>query len=68
MTNQNQLELGLAGANSETRPVSKGEPSVRANWWFSQMKQLAEHAVEWEPAPRFRLEPAGFGFLGSNRR
>jgi hypothetical protein len=57
MTNQNQLELGLAaGANRCPRVMQRHQRGNRANWWFSQMRQVVDQAFEWEPAPRFNPE------------
>jgi hypothetical protein len=56
MTNQKQLELSLAGANRNTRCPKTEKRLSRANWWFSQMRQVADRAFEWEPAPRFQPE------------
>ena len=56
MINQNQLELGLAGANHCPRVAPRTRPTNRANWWFDQMRQVADRAFDWEPAPRFKPE------------
>jgi hypothetical protein len=55
MTNQKQLELSLA-ANRCPRVTQRRQSTNRANWWFNQMRQVADRAFEWEPAPRFRTE------------
>ncbi|MDB6121114.1 MAG: hypothetical protein JWQ71_107 [Pedosphaera sp.] len=55
MTNK-QLELGLAGSNQCPRTVQRQRQANRATWWFHQMHQLVDQAVEWEPAPRFQME------------
>ena len=56
MLNQNQLELGLAGANKCPRVAQRDRRLNRANWWFNQMRQVVDRAFEWEPAPRFESE------------
>lgn len=58
MTNQNQLELGLAGANRCPRAARRERRLNHANWWFDQMRQIVDRAFEMEPAPRFQLESA----------
>jgi hypothetical protein len=58
MTNQNQLELGLAGANRCLRVAQRERRLNRANWWFDQMRQVVDRAFDWKPAPRFQLEQA----------
>jgi hypothetical protein len=56
MINQNQMELGLAGANRCPRVIQREQRLNRANWWFNQMRHVVDQAFEWEPAPRFRPE------------
>ena len=56
MTNQNQLELGLAGANHDPRNMKLERRLNHANWWFNQMRQIVDQAFEMEPAPRFQME------------
>jgi hypothetical protein len=56
MTNQKQLELGLAGANRCPRAVKRERRLNRANWWFDHMRQVVDRALDWEPAPRFQPE------------
>jgi len=56
MTNTNQLELELAGANRCPRVVQRQTRANRASWWFGQMRQVVDRAFEWEPAPRFQPE------------
>ena len=56
MTTQDQLELGLAGANRCPRVMKREARANRANWWFGQMRQVVDRAFEWEPAPRFKPE------------
>ncbi len=57
MTNQQQLELGLAGVNrnnvNHATPLRKQQFN-RAAWWFDQMRQVVDRALDWEPAPRFQ--------------
>ena len=66
MTEQQQLELTLAGninTNSNARaPKKGGRKSIahRADWWFRQMRQVVDRALDWEPAPRFRPEQIWF--------
>ena len=56
MLNQKQLELGLAGANRCPRSVQRERRLNRANWWFTQMRQVVDRAFDWEPTPRFQPE------------
>ncbi len=56
MTNQEQMELELAAANRCQRVGSRDRRANRANWWFAQMRQVADRAFEWPAAPRFQAE------------
>jgi hypothetical protein len=56
MINQQQMELGLAGSNRCPRVVRRERRRHQANWWFDQMRQVVERAMDWEPAPRFQPE------------
>ena len=56
MINQQQMELGLATANQCPRVAQRERRLTRANWWFDQMRQVADRAFDWEPAPRFQPE------------
>ncbi len=51
-----QMELGFDGANRCPRVVQRERRLNRAHWWFDQMRQVVERAIDWEPAPRFRPE------------
>lgn len=50
------MELSLAGANRCPRIVQRERRLNRANWWFSQMRQVVDRALDWEPAPRFQSQ------------
>ena len=56
MTNQKQMELELAGANRCPRRAQRERRLNRANWWFSQMRQVVDRALDFEPAPRFQTQ------------
>jgi len=51
-----QMELGIEGANRCPRVVQRERRNNRALWWFDQMRQVVERAIDWEPAPRFQPE------------
>jgi hypothetical protein len=58
--NQQQMELSLAGANRCPR-LARHEPRRNhARWWFDQMRQVVERAIDWEPAPLPRPEQIWF--------
>jgi hypothetical protein len=64
MTNQ-QLELGYGNAN-QPAPLSHRRGRVaRAAWWFSQMRNAVQSAVDWQPAGEGR--PEQVWFPGSHR-
>lgn len=51
-----QLELGLNGA-AERAPARRRESRIaRAAWWFAQMRQIVDRAMDWQPAPPGRPE------------
>ena len=58
------MELGLAGANQCPRVARRERRLNQAHWWFDQMRQVVEQAMDWEPAPRF--QPEQLGLLGGN--
>jgi hypothetical protein len=66
MTNQKQMELGLAGANRCPRVVHRERRRHRAHWWFDHMRQVVERAMDWEPAPRFQPEQIWLPEAGKN--
>ncbi|MCX8092199.1 MAG: hypothetical protein N3I86_14900 [Verrucomicrobiae bacterium] len=54
--NTEQLELGL---NQESRPVTAGRREsriARAAWWFAQMRQIVDRAMDWQQTPPGRPE------------
>ena len=54
---KNQLEIPLnAAANCRPRPRPAAPRRVRAAWWFSQMHQVVDRAIDWSAAPRPRPE------------
>ena len=56
MTEQKQMELGLAGANRCPRVARRERRLNRANWWFDQMRQVVDQAMDWPAPPRFQPE------------
>jgi hypothetical protein len=52
MTTNEQLELGFnpdiqcRGAN----PARRGGRIARAGWWFMQMREIVERAMDWQSA------------------
>jgi hypothetical protein len=60
MINQQQMELSLAGT-PVCRSLARRQPRRNhARWWFDQMRQVVERAIDWEPAPPPRPEQIWF--------
>ena len=61
ITEQEQLELIQAGNQQPPiRTAAKAGKQNRAEWWFKQMRQVVDKALDWQPAPRFRPEQIWF--------
>jgi hypothetical protein len=58
---QKQMELGigkkLRACTSAQRPRRR---LSRANWWFQQMREVVDRAVDWRPDPPARPEQTYF--------
>jgi hypothetical protein len=61
MTTNNQMELVLAKSKACTsaRRTTQRRMS-RANWWFQQMREVVDKAVDWQPARPARPEQIYF--------
>ena len=57
---QNQMELGLDKARSCRSSQRPQRRLSRANWWFQQMREVVDRAVDWRSAPRARPEQIWF--------
>lgn len=55
MTNT-QLELGLSTKNRRSRHGRRRTRATRARWWFSQMRNAVEKAVDWQTEPAHHPE------------
>ena len=49
-----ELVLGKAKACNSVRRTQRR--MSRANWWFQQMREVVDKAVDWQPAPPARPE------------
>ena len=67
MTNatDNQLELGFSGIPPRANAVRREGRIVRAGWWFAQMRDIVERAMDWEAAGEPR--PEQIWIPGANR-
>ena len=57
---QKQMELGIGkaqGCGSAQRPQRR---MSRANWWFQQMREVVDRAVDWQPKPTAQAEQIYF--------
>ncbi len=50
MTNE-QLELGLGGTKLAVQGGRREGKIQRAAWWFAQMRQIVNSAMDWQPTP-----------------
>ncbi len=57
-----QMELGFEGAQRAMTPRRRETRATRAAWWFSQMRQIVSHAIDWDTAPEPRPEQSWLGF------
>ena len=67
MTNatDNQLELGFNGIQPRPTAARREGRIARASWWFSQMRDIVERAMDWETAGEPR--PEQIWIPGANR-
>lgn len=63
-----QLEFGLT-REEEARAARRDERRVkRARWWFGQMRQAVNRAIDWSAAPSARPEQVYFPLPSPARR
>jgi len=53
-TANRQLELGFH--QPRLRVIVRRKETVRAQWWFTQMRRAVDSAVAWRPEPAVRPE------------
>jgi len=61
-----QMELGIGNAKVCPSVVRREQRARRARWWFNQMRQIVEQAVDRRPAPEPRPEQTWF--TGAHRQ
>jgi hypothetical protein len=60
MKTNEQMELEMGKAQT-CRSVKRPQRRLsRANWWFQQMREVVDRAVDWQPAPPARPEQIYF--------
>jgi hypothetical protein len=48
------MELGFERKN-ECRSAGRRQRRLnRASWWFNRMREVVDHALDWEPLPQAR--------------
>jgi hypothetical protein len=57
---QNQMELGLGKGQTCRTSQRPQRRQSRANWWFQQMREVVDRAVDWKAAPPARPEQIWF--------
>jgi len=62
--NNEQLELSLSKHNQPHSARRSAPRRTRAAWWFSQMRQIVDRAMDWESAPPARPEQTWFPGTG----
>ena len=60
MKTNEQMELGIGKANTCRSAKRPQRRLSRANWWFQQMREVVDKAVDWQPAPPARPEQIYF--------
>ena len=60
MTTNEQMELVLAKSKACNSVRRTQKRMSRANWWFQQMREVVDKAVDWQPAPPARPEQIYF--------
>ena len=61
----NQLELGFNGIRPPANAVRREGRIARAGWWFAQMRDIVESAMDWQTAGAAR--PEQIWIPGANR-
>ena len=52
----NQLELGFGGIQPRQNTARREGRIARAGWWFAQMRDIVERAMDWQAAGEPRPE------------
>ncbi|HEY2082385.1 MAG TPA: hypothetical protein VGI88_06330 [Verrucomicrobiae bacterium] len=60
MKTNEQMELGIGKAKACRSAKRPQRRLSRANWWFQQMREVVDKAVDWQPAPPARPEQIYF--------
>lgn len=63
INNDQQLELGLGGAQRSSRLARRERRMARATWWFSKMREVVNNAVSCpsqSPRPEQTFLPGAY--------
>lgn len=60
MKTNEQMELVLEKTKSCPSSRRPQRRMSRANWWFQQMREVVDKAIDWQPAPPARPEQIYF--------
>jgi hypothetical protein len=60
MKTNEQMEMVLGKTKPCNSPRRPQRRLSRANWWFQQMREVVDKAVDWQPAPPARPEQIYF--------
>jgi hypothetical protein len=60
MTTNEQMELGIGKTKACPSVKRSQRRQSRANWWFQQMREVVDKAIDWQPAPAARPEQIYF--------
>jgi hypothetical protein len=56
MITTNQMELGFEQQQLSASARVRARRHTRAEWWFRQMRQVVDLAMEWRPKPPGRAQ------------
>jgi hypothetical protein len=57
---QKQMELGIEKVRNCPSTQRPQRRMSRANWWFQQMREVVDRAVDWQSAPPARPQQIYF--------
>jgi len=60
--NTQQLEISLPGCQQARRQQRIQARQNRAQWWFNQMRQAVDRALDWPAPPRAHVRQADLKF------
>ena len=62
---EEQMELSLSNAENKRKAGARKKKTNRAGWWFGQMRQIVDKAIDWKARPLPRSHQA---YLGLERQ